>query len=268
MRRKLRMLIAVLTLLLCPAVFADAESLLIVSDLHLTASGDHDAMLDAICSKAPGHDAVLLLGDAANSGRPAEHQRFRAFLERLRAEGQPQVFVLPGNHDLSSGFSALDFAVYYDDYGYAQAFSRDASTASYAVRTAGGVCLLMLDTNGYDEQAQAAYHGRVHPSTLGWLEEVLSGLPEDMPLVVCGHYPILPFTGSGNDDVTNAEALGRLLNRHSARPSPGLRGPACWKPDRTGSTIACSLFTRREARNTRVCGKKPCPWGSAWRRVL
>ena len=218
MRRKLRMLIAVLTLLLCPAVFADAESLLIVSDLHLTASGDHDAMLDAICSKAPGHDAVLLLGDAANSGRPAEHQRFRAFLERLRAEGQPQVFVLPGNHDLSSGFSALDFAVYYDDYGYAQAFSRDASTASYAVRTAGGVCLLMLDTNGYDEQAQAAYHGRVHPSTLGWLEEVLSGMPEDMPLVVCGHYPILPFTGSGNDDVTNAEALGRLLNRHSARP--------------------------------------------------
>ncbi len=204
-------LILVFFLLALP-LRARAESIFIVSDLHLRSdTSERETALSAICEAAKGHDLVLVLGDMANSGRPGEHAAVRRFLARLEAEAGAPALVLPGNHDLSGGFSPGDFRAFYADYGYDLAFSFDPSCAGYAAMTPGGLCLFMLDVNDYRAESRAALHGGVREETLSWMEGVLRALPEGTRSLCCGHYPLLPFSGSGSDDTANAEALAGLL---------------------------------------------------------
>ena len=94
--------LGLLTLLLLMCRPGRAETLLFLGDLHLTAQdGALSEVLDAICRAAGEADALILLGDSANNGRPEEHRRVAAFLKRVREETGRPVYVLPGNHDLS-----------------------------------------------------------------------------------------------------------------------------------------------------------------------
>ena len=205
-----------LALLLLPHGLRAQERLLIVSDLHFTAdSSASRSVTDAIVRLAADYDALLVLGDCANSGRPEEHAQVRAFLEQAASETGAAVYVLPGNHDLSGGFSPADFAAYYDGFGYRRSFSRDPSGAGYAAWTEGGTCLVMLDVNHYDGTVKAALHGAVREETLRWLRHLLPSLPPGTRTVVAGHYPLLPFSGSGSDDTENAAALAEVLREYS-----------------------------------------------------
>ena len=171
-----------LTLLLTGSVGV-AETLLVVSDLHLTGdSAVHQATLDAL--RAADADAVILLGDSTNNAHAEEHAQVLAFLASLNVPA----YVVPGNHDVTLDIS--DFIEMYRDYGWDQAFSRDADTASCAVMTAGGTCLLLMDTNAMP--GHVAPLGGISEATCAWVAHTLSGLPEGTPVVACGHHPILP----------------------------------------------------------------------------
>lgn len=194
-------LLSVLLLLLCAA--GCAETFLVTSDLHLTADGDaHAAALAALRDAAAKVDAVILLGDNTNNAHAEEHARVLAFLERLDAPA----YVIPGNHDATREPS--DFTERYAAYGWDAAFSRDGSSASCAVMTPGGTCLLLLDTNDASGGFVAPLGG-IAPETCAWAAGVLASLPADVPVVACGHHPILP--PERWERTPGAEALSQAL---------------------------------------------------------
>ena len=192
-----------------------AETILFLGDLHLTA--DESALnevLNAVQRAADGADALVLLGDNANNGRPEEHRRVAAFLSRVQQETGCPVYTLPGNHDLSGRIAPMEFASYYAPFGYARAAFRDESSLSYAVRTAGGTWLIMLDLNLCDRRGQSDAYGCVTDRLLAWLESVFGQIGGGQDAVVCAHYPIQPVL---TETVADGDRLFALLEKHGVR---------------------------------------------------
>ena len=182
-RSATKALVIVLALLLC--VYGSAETFLITSDLHLTKDRPaHAATLGALKSAAEDADAVILLGDSTNNAHSEEH----AFVLDFLASLDKPAYVIPGNHDIT--LDITDFTALYADYGWRRAFSRDETSASCAVLTQDGTCLMLLDTN--DAPGYVAPLGGISDITSAWVSETLAALPEGTPVVACGHHPILP----------------------------------------------------------------------------
>ena len=177
------MLVIVFTIGLCP--YGGAETFLITSDLHLTSDiSAHETTLNALRDAAQDVDAVILLGDSTNNTRMEEHVHVLEFLSSL----SKPAYVIPGNHDMTLDIS--DFIGLYADYGWNLAFSRDRDSASCAVMTDNGTCLLLLDTNHLP--GRVASRGGISDSTCEWVSSTLSSLPDEAPVVACGHHPLLP----------------------------------------------------------------------------
>ena len=163
---------------------ASAETFLVSSDFHLTGGGETPAL--RALRTAEG-DALILLGDNTNNSREGEHAQMLEFLETL---GRP-AYVIPGNHDMTQ-LSAPDFIRMYGDYGWNAAFSRDEGTASCAVMTPGGTCLMLIDTNRCEGGRLVSVNGDVSEATVAWVSKTLSALPEGTLVIACGHHPLLP----------------------------------------------------------------------------
>lgn len=200
-------------LLLCCAGTAFAERLLISTDLHISDNGEiQKTAMEQVLTFARQADVLVLMGDLANTGYPREHAQIVAALESVDTH-QTEVYVLPGNHDLNGEATPAFFKECYHAFGYDQAFSMDPGGLSYAVMTRGGTCLLMLDTNAWDEQRRTVSHGETSDHLITWVKETLETLG-DTPVLVFGHHPLLPF--EGNDVTGNAEPLVSLLTACNA----------------------------------------------------
>ena len=192
---------------------ASGENLLVVSDLHLTEGSDAlTPVLQALKETAQDADGLILLGDNTNNAKPAEHAAILQWAEEMAQENGTEIYILPGNHDLRASFDQAEFARMYGSYGADSAFSRDASSASCAVITRGGACLLLMDTNGVNEAGGVLPNGAVSDAAVRWAEETLSALPEGTPVIACGHHPILPSARQSR--TPGAEALANVLKAH------------------------------------------------------
>ena len=182
----------------------------VASDLHfdpdntgkranLGAVAYNPELIDALLYDAAENGAALLLltGDLVNLGKREHHE---ALVEKLRAaeERGVTVCVLPGNHDLAP-VSQREFADLYADFGYREASSRDRASLSYCVMT-DELCLLMMDTAGYDRSAidlaEAPYRtddeAFLSERTLQWAEEMLlEARRRGLPVLCAGHYNFL-----------------------------------------------------------------------------
>ncbi|MBQ7487687.1 MAG: metallophosphoesterase [Clostridia bacterium] len=205
------MLKLMITLLLCLmiATGAAAERIWISTDLHISGGGDvQREAFEAVLSKPEDGDILILMGDLANSGHLAEHRMITDGLNGI-ADGV-QVYVLPGNHDLSAEMTPDGFRTHYHAYGYDSAFAVDPDSLSYAVMTPDGVCLMMLDTNAWDEEKRAVLHGGISDGVLRWTASVLERIPENTPVFAFGHHPLYPFEGT--DATTGAEQMMQVLD--------------------------------------------------------
>ncbi len=192
-----------------------AESFLVISDTHLTEKAqDHAGMMEAVVQASLGKDAVLLLGDNTNNTHTEEHALVLQWAAEIEYQAGAEVFVIPGNHDYSVRTGTEEFRSLYAAYGWDRAFSRDETSASYAVMTEKGTCLLLLDTNRFDDRHAVLPDGGIGPETLDWLREVLQSLPDGTPVLACGHHPILP--DGRNARTPGASALGRVLREYRA----------------------------------------------------
>ncbi len=207
----------------------------VASDLHLNPDsrpkGSNPAqfefsleLADALLSDAKRQGAAFLIltGDLVNGGKPHRHAALVQKLKKAEADGLP-VYVLPGNHDLDP-ITQTDFAEFYADYGYDEAFSRDASSLSYAV-IRDGLLLLMLDTAGYSAgainlaEAPGDTHAFLSDSTLRWAETMLRHAKENGLLTLCaGHYNLLPAMNRDEENsgfyFENADKLAALLKKY------------------------------------------------------
>ena len=180
-----------LMLLIC--VHARAETILVISDLHMTEnSQDMVPVLQAIRNAAEECDAVLVLGDHANNGKPAEHALVTDCLDSLASQTGVRVYTVPGNHDLNRSFDRASYQEAYAAFGRNTAFSQDPASASCAVMTDLGTCLLLLDTNAVGEDDHVLPDGGISAETQDWLSQVLESVSADVPVLACGHHPILP----------------------------------------------------------------------------
>lgn len=136
-----------------------------------------DAFLAEVTEKQP--QVLILSGDITLNGSMKSHEEVVKKLEALQNAGI-DVLVIPGNHDIRStagdytseepviveDASVEDFMNMYENFGPAQAISRDESTFSYVYEATPYLRIFMIDTNCLGK-------GTVQASTLTWMETQL-----------------------------------------------------------------------------------------------
>lgn len=145
-------------------------------------------------------DAVLICGDLTYNGEKDSLQEIAGFLRIIKDAGIP-VFVIPGNHDIdypdafrfcgkervpAEKISTADFRQIMAPFGYADAFSSDACSLSYAAELSSDLRLLALDANTPEEPC------RLRSGTLRWAEEILQQAErEGKQIITMSHQNLL-----------------------------------------------------------------------------
>jgi len=161
-----------------------------LSDIHLAAGRDGRvddgsgpvralrAAVSSLLSLPARPDAVVLTGDLADGGRPAEYERLHALLSPLPMA----VFPMPGNHDDRDEMRR----VFNDHPAVAASGLTPQAPVQYAVDVAG-VRLVCCDTT-----VDGHPHGHMSLERLAWLDATLSAAP-DTPTIVATHHPPFPI---------------------------------------------------------------------------
>ena len=139
-------------------------------------------------------DAVLVTGDIADHGLPAEYEQAR----RLLASRHP-VMPCPGNHDERTAFRQ-------------HLLDQPASAAPVnQVHRATDFVIALCDSSvpGKDE-------GFLEDVTLAWLETVLAATPSEVPVLVGFHHPPTALHVPFVDGIRQfgADRLNALADRH------------------------------------------------------
>lgn len=182
-----------------------------------------DTVLADVAEKSP--DYLIIPGDLVMSGQRLGHERVAAKLRALEQSGV-QVYVLPGNHDVSQtpsvdsfavddasvtrevagesyvvdrivpveGTSLDSFAQIYDGLGYGDdggVISRHEGSLSYAAQLGDGYRLIAVDANVYDGQ-YVTKEKELTGGLLDWVNAQLDGCKTagDVPLVMM-HYNLI-----------------------------------------------------------------------------
>ena len=144
-----------------------------VSDLHLDGSPERHERAARVLSYVAGLTgvaAVLVSGDIADHGLPAEYEEARALLATLP---QP-VLPCPGNHDVREAYESV-------------LLGRPATGAAVnAAHVVDGVLVAMCDSS-----RPGRADGLLEDGTLEWLAATLAG--HDGPALVCFHHPPVPL---------------------------------------------------------------------------
>jgi 3',5'-cyclic-AMP phosphodiesterase len=202
-----------------------------LSDLHLDTGERAYArarrMLDHLDAMHTPPDVVLVTGDIADHGLPAEYEEAAKLLT-----GRPGTLVCPGNHDERTAFRAA-FADVVDEAGPA---SGDGSPAPVnTVRHVAGVRFLLCDSS-----IPGRHDGWLEDVTLEWLDAALDAAP-DLPALVCFHHPPVLLHSPFLDGIRQfgTDRLESVLGRH-----PQVRGVLCGH----AHTAGASTFAGRPLR--------------------
>ncbi|MEU8530190.1 MULTISPECIES: metallophosphoesterase [Streptomyces] len=172
-----------------------------VSDIHVDEEERSAARTRAVMEYLEGLpyalDAVLVTGDIADHASPVEYETVR---ELLRS--RHPVLVCPGNHDDRGTFRRSLL-------GLEDGERPDAPVNR--VHRGDGFVVALCDSSvpGKDE-------GFLEDETLEWLEDVLSGTPRDVPVLVGFHHPPVPLNTPFVDEIRQfgEERLAALAGRH------------------------------------------------------
>lgn len=132
---------------------------------------------------------LLVSGDLTLNGEKQSAVELADYFQQIEQFGT-QVYVIPGNHDISNGWARKfvgedqektdqilpeDFQSIFSDMGYQDAYTLDEHSSSYAVQPYTDLILLMLDTNVYTQtegKGAPPSNGRLKKETLTWIESV------------------------------------------------------------------------------------------------
>ena len=213
---------------LSPDLFDDGEAF---ARMKATSAGkdlEHvPDMMEALVWEAAKEqpDLLIVSGDLTFNGEYQSLVELAAFFERIEKNGT-QVSVIPGNHDIHSGWARKfegeemavveqatpeDFQQIFADYGYDLAISKDPESLSYVMEPKAGFPFLMIDTNIYSETKSTKApktEGRIKEETYAWLDEYFALQEEHLQTIqLVGHHPLLNHTGrlGGGFILENAE---------------------------------------------------------------
>ena len=218
-----------LFLLLACSLFAEQRSIMVISDIHVLDNSlwnqntpsifysdpkmvEHSAELfdeavTRILEVCP--DILLIPGDLTYNGELKSHEYVAKQLARIEDTGT-QVFVIPGNHDVSSSLakdftsgkgvrtasiSAEGFAQLYAAFGYQDAVLRldnETDSLSYMIYPSEDMALIGLNTN----QSNIGGHksaGCITQGALDFLRQCTAKALADghSNILVMAHHPIM-----------------------------------------------------------------------------
>lgn len=227
-----------------------------VTDTHITTDGPQARLLsealDWIGGLAPRPAAVVLSGDATNTGAPGEYAVLRDVLARSRTP----VYVVPGNHDRRGPLRERLPDRHFPGARLAR--------LSYSVDDDGPVRLIGLDTSEHIRPG-----GILDGETLDWLAAQLRASPT-RPTLIFMHHP--PFrTGVNAADLFGFAGCARFRQIIAAQP-PVVRIVAghihCERRARIGGAVATTALSTAPQRvpelfERRLLGFRPEPAGLA-----
>lgn len=151
-------------------------------------------------------DAILVTGDIADHGEPAEYRQARDVLV-----ADVPVLVLPGNHDARQPFRTVLLGR--DGAGSVSAGQdsprrNDSDPVNQAYKL-GPVTFALCDSS-----VPGRNEGLLAPATVAWLRDVLDAA--DGPVFVCLHHPPVPLGHPVVDGIrlTNEADLANLIRDH------------------------------------------------------
>jgi len=155
-------------------------------------AGRAAAVMDHLLAMSPRPELLVVSGDVADHGLPAEYAEARAWLDRWPGT----LAVCPGNHDVRSAFVA--------------GLGLDARTVVEAV----GSRWLLLDSLVDAVDGERVDEGRLGPDQLAWLDHALGASPA--PAYVVLHHPPATIGLDLMDPIrlVDADALGKVLDHH------------------------------------------------------
>lgn len=164
---------------------------------------------------------LIVSGDLTLNGEKQSALDLADYFKQIEQLGT-QVYVIPGNHDISNGWARKftgdsqektaqilpqDFQNIFTDMGYTEAYSLDGGSLSYAVQPFTDLILLMLDTSVYsatEGSGAPPSNGRLKEDTLVWIESILKEAQETRATVLpILHHNLLEH----NDFMTNGFTL-------------------------------------------------------------
>jgi len=169
-----------------------------ISDLHLDgtdrAAERATRVMDHLRGLPRPPDALLVTGDIADHGEPAEYEQAAEIL----AAPFP-VLTCPGNHDVRAA------------YRKALLGQAAADGPVNSVHHVGGTAILMADST-----IPGRGEGLLAPETLAWIATTLDGLDESVPALLAFHHPPVALHHPLPDSIRlgRPRDLAELLEAH------------------------------------------------------
>ena len=197
--------------------------------------GNIDSIMQALVWEAASEkpDLLIVSGDLSFNGEYDSMVGLAEYFKQIEENGT-QVSVIPGNHDIHSGWarrfedaemektkqvSPTDFRELFAEFGYDLATHQDPESLSYVIEPKPNYPILMMDTNIYSETESSktpTTEGEIKLETAAWLAEYFE---ENAAAIWVGHHPVLSHNGSDRTGHTlqNAEDINPLLNEQGIR---------------------------------------------------
>ena len=197
--------------------------IVVMSDIHVsskTAMGGERKMLDKsrvvfdkLVSQFRAQKPHLLLvtGDLTEDGDMENHQYVKAGLDKLKAAGV-KVFVIPGNHDLSTIDEDV-FRTIYAHYGYGEGSVKDSTSLSYACEPVAGLTLIGIDSHS----------GYLSGTTLNWVcQQAEEAKRQGRQVIAMMHHPLFPHFNNAELYISTA-TIGNYENVRNKLADAGIR---------------------------------------------
>ncbi len=189
-----------------------------------------DSVMQALVWEAAIEKPELLIvsGDLTFNGEYDSMVGLAEYFKQIENNGT-QVSVIPGNHDIHSGWarrfvgaemektkqvSPADFRELFAEFGYDLATHQDSESLSYVIEPKSNYPIMMMDTNIYSETESSkspTTEGEIKIETAAWLANYFE---ENAASIWVGHHPVLSHNGSDRTGHTlqNADEINPLLN--------------------------------------------------------
>ncbi|HEL1914137.1 TPA: metallophosphoesterase [Streptococcus suis] len=192
--------------------------------------------MEALVEQVEREEPSLLLvsGDLTLNGEKQSMVELSQYFTQIEEQGT-EVLVIPGNHDIASGWArafkgdqqvvtdqvtAQQFSDIFDDHGYQQASSRDQASLSYLAKPFSNAWFLMIDSNIYSDgsgKGAPPTNGRIKRETLDWIEVQLQAAKEaGVSLIPVVHHNVLQQHAMLSKGYTldNAADLKAVFNQY------------------------------------------------------
>ncbi|CRH21627.1 Calcineurin-like phosphoesterase family protein (fragment) [Carnobacterium maltaromaticum] len=219
-----------------PSLYDDGEKFKFI--IQTSAGKDiiyQEETLEALVYKAQREkpNVLVVSGDLTLNGEKQSAIELAIYFAEIEKTGT-NVYVIPGNHDISDGWAKKyraekaeatdqilpkDFSRIFQDFGYNEAISVDSNSLSYLVAPRENLWIAMIDTNKYSWQGSTRgpiTSGSLRDETYQWLQECFTLAAEKGAKVIpVIHHNLLDHNQLVNQGFTldNAEEMQKLLSQ-------------------------------------------------------